>query len=459
MTDIDFSFFGVQPIEIESKLYSKLITKKISFDQLRKIATKEYSSQWLRAYNNIYDAYRDLYEIPLPENKMSLQQDFFRQFHPLNMAGKTINLSKYLTKAHAVLYFDPRFLYFVLVYEIDFSFPVSVLENFLDYNGVTDNDRNSDLYNTIRKAFVKEDIHSHIGSWGQEIQDNVLEKIQEVIRYLYKEDLPKQSISIVPSTCNISNFTLFGNQIKNSELIQKMMNLNVYAERLSSDSKPKSLYNNTVYYSFNGRFHTIILRNRQDKFRFYPLQFHIQYMWFLVERYNHLMSEINKSLMQTDTIKNLQEYSNLIHTMINKIEFLSLHDMNFKHSIEIDIEVYEENEKQWSVKKLLEASKQYISFFKDYLERLFNQKNALFQKKLNFILLIISFTQLLALVSVWNDYLAMINKDNLKVDNRVLSIFGNDVFTLITFNIYLPILLLSLIVGFGVYLWSQKKKS
>jgi hypothetical protein len=181
-------------------------------------------------------------------------------------------------------------------------------------------------------------------------------------------------------------------------------------------------------------------------------------MWFLVERYNKIMNEINKYLMQTDSLKKLQEYSKSIHTMINKIELLSLHDMNFKHSIEVDIDIYEKNEKRWSIAKLLEGSKQYVSFFKDYLDRLFNQKNALYQKKMNFILLGISFLQLLALVSVWNDYLATLNKNNLDVDTRLLHLFGNTTDNLLTFNLFVPLGLIVIMIGFTIYLWKHRAK-
>ncbi len=169
------------------------------------------------------------------------------------------------------------------------------------------------------------------------------------------------------------------------------------------------------------------------------------------------MNGINREIMQTAMMPRLQYYARIIHEMINKIELLNLHDMNFKHSIEADIGIYEKNEKKWSIPNLLKGSKQYVSFFKDYLDRLFAHKNTLFQKKMNLILFIISFLQLLALVSVWNDYLSMINESNLNIDERVLSFFGTT-YSLTTFNIFVPVFLMVIMAGFGLYLWKHRVK-
>jgi hypothetical protein len=449
---------GVQPIDIKSELYIDLLIKKVSFSKLDNISNKNYSFNWMKKYNLLYDTYTDLYEWDISQTELDLKKDLFRDGPSLNMNNDTLQLSEYLIANTAKLYFDPRFVYFVLVYQIDFEIPLDILVKFLDYDATENNLQYNDLYNTVRKAIVKEQSNSKISAWAKAIQDNTQLKIKDILEYLYKTKIDINHINILSNSCNISNFVMLPENIQQRVLIEKLISLNIYAERLTSEIKIEPLYNETVYFSFNGRFHTIILRNEQDIDRFQPLQFHIQYMWFLVERYNKIMNEINKYLMQTDSLKKLQEYSKSIHTMINKIELLSLHDMNFKHSIEVDIDIYEKNEKRWSIAKLLEGSKQYVSFFKDYLDRLFNQKNALYQKKMNFILLGISFLQLLALVSVWNDYLATLNKNNLDIDTRLLHLFGNTTDNLLTFNLFVPLGLIVIMVGFTIYLWKHRVK-
>ncbi len=459
MSIVKFSFMGVQPIEIDTTLYMELLDKKVSFSKLNAINNGGDSFPWMESYNTIYDTYSDLYAWQILEEELDLQKDFFRDGPSLNMAQKTLQLSEYLVSHDAKLYFDPRFIYFVLVYQVDFEIPSNVLFQFLDYDATQDNIKYNDLYNVVRKAFVKEEKQSKISAWGNSIQRKTKNKIQEILETLYKKKIDIDMIDILPNSCNISNFVLVPEEMSAEKLFfEKLISLNIYAERLSSQIFLEPLYNDTVYYSFNGRFHTIILKNKQDRYRFQPLQFHIQYMWFLVERYNKMMNLINKSLMQTDSLKALQKHSKLIHSMINKIELLSLHDMNFKHSIEVDIDIYEKNEKRWSIANLLQSSKQYVSFFKDYLDRLFAQKNEIYQKKMNLILLVISFFQLLALVSVWNDYLATLNKNNLEVDNRFLQFFNHSTESLLTFNLFIPVGLIVIMLGFTLYLWKHRIK-
>lgn len=125
---------------------------------------------------------------------------------------------------------------------------------------------------------------------------------------------------------------------------------------------------------------------------------------------------------------------------------------------ELDYHFVKKNEKRWSIANLLQSSKQYVSFFKDYLDRLFAQKNEIYQKKMNLILLVISFFQLLALVSVWNDYLATLNKNNLEVDNRFLQFFNHSTESLLTFNLFIPVGLIVIMLGFTLYLWKHRIK-
>ncbi len=460
MNTVRFSFLGVQPIHIKSDLYIGLITKKINLYKLNELSTAN-SLKWLDQFIHNYDVYEDLYEIPIPRVNADLKKDFYRSFHPLNSKNETLSLSKYLKNENVKLYFDPRFVYFIAIYVIEFEIPIDILDQFLDYKPDENNTDKKDLYNIIRSIFVKDKQSHQLGTWGQEVHEHILTQVKNVLTAIYSIELRKDDVSIPESTCNISNIVFAKEHINDKKFVEKLINLNIYAERLTSNRHMKPLYNGTVYFSFHGRFHTIILKNESDMYRFQPLQFHIQYMWFLVERYNKIMSGINRKLMEIDSRQYLQKYISIIHTMINKIEFLRLHDMNFKHAIEVDIEIYETNEKQWSVSVLLDAAKQYVSFFKDYLERLFNQKNAQFQKRLNFILIAMSFMQLLALISVWNDYLSISNQENLNVDPRIIHLFdffNSKVSGLLNFNLYIPFGLLAIIVIIIAYLWKSNRE-
>ncbi len=456
MKKVTMSFMGVQPINLNNELYLKLITKKIKFSTLQSLSSQSSLDEWMISYSAIYDVYKDLYVWDVSDVDIDLRQDLFRDGTAVNKRNDMMKLSKYLVSHKAKLYFDPRFVYFILVYQIDFEIPYQQLNDFLDYDPTENNTEYKDLYNIVRNAIVKESSTAKISAWGNAVQRNTLYQIHHILENVYHLKVNMKDVNIVHNSCNISNFVVLPKCNDHDILIKKLFSLNIYAERLSSEVEIESLYNETVYFSFNGRFHTIVLKNEKDMYRFHPLQFHIQYMWFLVEKYYALMNGINKHLMQTDSLDILQKYAHFIHTIINKIELISLHDINFKHSIEVDIDLYEKNENKWSIPKLLEGSKQYVTFFKDYLDRLFKQKSANYQKKMNLILLGISFLQLLALISIWNDYLALLNKKNVNVDLRFLQLFDYSSDKLLTFNLYIPIGLGIIILGFGLYLWKHR---
>ncbi len=462
MSDIDVSFFCVQPIHIHSDIHTKILLKKMPFKEFERYCLKSSDidpNSWHQKYNNLYDTYRELKEINLekiPAKK--LKEDLGKDFNfTINNKKESLSLAKFLdNNTTYTLFFDPRFSYFILVYEICFRFPRHKLSEFLDYNN-RESYNNRDLYNTIRNLIVKENNSSTLSSWGQNINSSVISKVSDIISSTYKLKLSPHDISIQHNSCNISCF-IFDNKENDQELITEFNDLNMYAERLTTNETIRSLYDGTVNFSFNGRFHTIYLKNKQDQCRFQPLQFHIQFMWFLIERYNKLMNQMNLELMQNDSMANLKKYSDIIHIIINKIEFLSLHDSNFKHSIEIDYQkIYIKNEQKWSLMESLASSKQYVVFFKDYLDRLFHQNNESFQKRQNYILLFISVLQLVALLSVWGDYLSLLNKNNLTIDDRLLSLFSTQQ-NLITFNLYIPIYIFIVILSILLYLFFKKRR-
>ncbi len=282
---VNFSFFCVQPIELSPVLYRELITKKINLKDVGPISEKQdFKSKWLYQYTNIYDTYEDLFEYSLEGNTDHLIQ-FLHEHHTENMIGDLLDLGKFYSKSEVTLLFDPRFIYFVLVYQIEFSFPFEELLSFLDFNETYDNTKNTDPYNVLRKTIVRESKNSEISVWGDEIQQKSLEKAKNVLEHFFSTvSISTDHLHILPNTCNITNFVFMDNLNQNRNFVDKLISLNLFAERITAEKLLEPLYNNTVYFSFNGRFHTIVYQNQQDKYRFYPLQFHIQFIWFLIER-------------------------------------------------------------------------------------------------------------------------------------------------------------------------------
>ena len=183
----------------------------------------------------------------------------------------------------------------------------------------------------------------------------------------------------------------------------------------------------------------------------------VQYMWFLVGYYNHVMNSINLELMQYASIKKLEKYSKTIHFMINKIELLNSHDNNIKYKMEIDYTtIYAKNEIKWSIPMMLNASRDYVKYFNDYLDRIFKYKNDLSQKKQNKILLMISILQLIALISVWNDYLSLLNPQNLQLDEGIINFFGNTE-NLLLINYEIPLIIMASFLIITLYLFLRRK--
>lgn len=461
MKAIEMSFLCVQPIEIDDDLYQKIILKKTKFKEIDKYSKPlnnlNASMKWLTRFNTLYSSYRYLKEIDLIKvDSKYLERDLKKEKNfPTNRNNKTLNLSSYMQSHNYGLYYDVRFSYFLLIYEISFSFPSTTLENFLDYSGIDDNLNRKDLYNTIRNLIVKENENSILSSWGRYIQNSVIRQVNNIIKNIFHIKIKENLIRIPNNSCNISCFIL--NQNKNfNDLFTQFNELNKFSERITSDDTIKPLYQNSVYYAFYGRFHTIYIKKEEDVLRFQPLQFHIQYMWFLLGKYNNIMNLINLNLMQDNSIKKLQQYAKVINAMINRIELLNLHNDNFSRSIEIDYDkIYKFNEIKWSIPILLNSAQRYVNFFKDYLDRLFQQKNELTQKKQNNILLSITILQLVALISVWTDYLSLLNKKNLSIDKSI-SCFGTTE-KLLTFNLYTPVIISGVIALIVAYLVLKKK--
>lgn len=463
---IDITFLCVQPINISHELYTTLIRKKVSFDKINKFVRvsqkNSFSIEWLEKFYNLHGNYDEgLKELELDNNSLcTLQEDLSQEYnHVVNAEKQTFSLAPYMKNCRRALLYDIKFSYFVLIYEIDFTFPLKELYKILKYDGEKNNQNKDDLYNTIRNQLVKENDTSTLSIWGAEIQKNVILKIERFLQNCYGLTIKEGDIEIRNNTGNISCFIF--DDIKNTEkeeLAEKFSQLNKFAERITSDDQIETFYGKRVFYAFHGRFHTIYLTKDQDRYRFQPLQFHIQYMWFLVDRYNEVMNTINLDLMQNTSMKKLEKFSKIIHFMINKIELLNSYDNDIKYKMEIDYpNIYAKNEVKWSIPILLNSSRDYVKYFKDYLDRIFKYKNDLSQKKQNNILLTISILQLIALISVWNDYLALLNPTNLELDNRIISFFGNNE-NLLVFNYFTPAMIVASFLIILLYLFVRRRE-
>ncbi len=98
---IDISFLCVQPIDIESDVYTNLLLKKIPFpviDRYCKSTIDDSSLEWMNKYKNIYSVYEQLKEVDIDYIDIKyLVRDLSQDRHVVrNNSGETLQLDKYL---------------------------------------------------------------------------------------------------------------------------------------------------------------------------------------------------------------------------------------------------------------------------------------------------------------------------------------------------------------------------
>ena len=271
------------------------------------------------------------------------------------------------------------------------------------------------------------------------------------------------SLKILNNSGNITNVAILENL--NDKEFEKysnyLLNLNSLAERNQNYSSPikiksvNSKHDNL--YFFNGRFHTIILQNQKDKYRYIPIQFQMQYLWFYLSKQINLILEFyNDNILKDNSISKISEYSDKIDAIINKIENLNIFNQKFKLSIEADSKIYHAIEEKWNIENMIKTSNEYVVYFKDYLARIYTKKSSKMEQRQNKILLFITLFQFIALLSVWNDYLNLLSVEFLEKAKGILPLFGSES-NLEAFNIYLPIIFFIIILCMFFYIFKNKE--
>jgi hypothetical protein len=180
-------------------------------------------------------------------------------------------------------------------------------------------------------------------------------------------------------------------------------------------------------------------------------------MWFIIDFFNLMLDDLNIRVIERKD-KKLEQISDIIYEVINKIQLLNIHNERFSSAIEIDNTlIYKKIEPKWNIIKNLQTLKNYILIFKDYLERVFANKMAIVQRKQNRILFAISFLQIAALISVWNDYLSLLDESSIKNVDEILFLFFGKQENLVKFNEFIPLVLLLFTLIALIYLVIKKR--
>jgi len=447
-----FKVMCVQPIKIDETLYSEVMIslQKNSFNYDYIKQKDQFSVPWISKFTHEYHKFKSFKPLHGLINGSTIKELLINDLssEKYNVGGHSLVNYILINETTFDVLFDVRFYYFIIVYEMHFNIPESELLDLLSH-GTSSNNLKNDLYNTIRKMLVKENDNDVNCDWVQSIKQSAIKRVMDISQNLVsKKKMLEISNKITPYSLidirnNTGNITFFIEASpENVELKSALIKCNETAESIKREPE-KVIDNNEISYLFFGRFHTIITKSDAYYYRYAPIQFHIQYLWYLSSFYIELLDNLNNTILESNRSIDFPRHAEIINEYINNIEKLVMHNESFKLTIESDNHlVFSKIEKYWNVENSLRNAKSYISFFNDYLIRSYDRRQEKSNRRQNNILFLISCIQIITLFSVWNDYFDMQTRN---YEHWFLKL-----------SAWLP-LGLSLVIG-GLFLFAFKKK-
>ncbi|MBW3163188.1 hypothetical protein [Ferrimonas balearica] len=438
----------VQPIEVSVEQYENLLVRKSHARSLHsRYDQNPFHTEWLQQFRQHHRKFvnnKSLFGEAIQRvDANTLKADLAQ---PLFHVGGEHDLSEYLIPEETVydLVFDPRFFNFVLVYELAFALPDHKLGQILTADQA--DVRQDDFYNTLRRLMVKERDDSPLSQWAVAIRQQVLDTVETTCR----AERRRNGFKVANIGNNSGNITFFVDApVSDTRVKGLFLNCNANAERLLGNCTTV-VDNDKVHYAFFSRFHTIISDDPRYYYRYAPIQYHIQFIWFYVRYYSEIMEVLNHHVMALNSQARIGSKRHVIDEYINKIEQLKMHNENFKLAIESDnTAVYAQIEGKWNIESSLANAQSYVSFFKDYLERAYIRKAERASQRQNHILFVISCIQILGLISIWSDYLGLSKLKHAVLGTELSHQSGE--YWLLHFNTWLPIALFASLIALVVF--------
>jgi len=255
---------------------------------------------------------------------------------------------------------------------------------------------------------VRSESNPKINEWIARFENRALDTLHKISVSLTNDSLAREDFCVVDNTGNITNITDCSN-LNDSEYQQckaVLLKINRSAERLRHPQEPIELEEGSIY-SFNGRFHTILIKRPDERYRYVPIQFQMQRMWFYLRSLFSFLTNLNDQffLFTDASVKNL-DYINLVEAVTNRVQNIRVMNEQFKSDIETDrVSIYDQIEKNWNIENLLAEMLRYVDSQKDALQRLYLKLNEKSNDRQSRILFIISIIQIAALLSVWGSYI------------------------------------------------------
>lgn len=334
------TFYCIQPIYVSHEALDQL-----SEGTADRVISKNYNKfpLWKIQIDKFYQLFSNLAGFDVPKMDLDVvKRELLEYSDEYGMLDLT-NLDTFLLYDHISLQYN---IIFSLDVEIDNSWVLAIKKE----KGL--------LYNLVRKIFVRESDDcvspsNHISIFKSETLKLVLSYTREMYKNI---KVTSDDFQILNNTGNITNVVYSSGEISKDtkcNISEFFVETNQHAERFLNTRNRPFLINSPSFdinkfevdsdldgfFIFGGRFHTIFISDKKDEYRFLPLQFYLQSIWFA-------LSKQFDFLLQDE--KHLHKIRNLDKLFSSLIEFKTQAE-KLKMSLEHDIEVYRKIESRWNI--------------------------------------------------------------------------------------------------------------
>lgn len=403
---------------------------------------------WLRRFNEYGRVYDHLVGVELQGGDAAdLRADLARR----KVLGRA-SIAPYVDPRgiEAFLVLDYRTMQWFAVYGLALTFPLA------DLLGMTDSASDAceavrgasrlDLYNTLRNVFVNSDGIEEKAAWVADAEAEARRRIVQTVAALSGVSVALDEVNVVESNGNVTNFFI-PQGVADEDLRKLRVQLgqtNRYAERIEEDVDPV-FEDEHVLYLFKGRFHTIVLDDARKEAQYMPIQFHAQYLWCYLSTMGALVRDAEDSMLEKKWGRDSRKDSVSMDAIINSVQYTVFMSAGFKRAIESDGElVFKKIEKLWHLESSLGQLERFSEHLSGHLQRAYQRFSSDAERRQSNALFLLSALQILALLSVWADYLSLLKGDAAAAAMRLdpFSLVFGGVEGLQWFNVVLPLALI-----------------
>lgn len=354
---------------------------------------------------------------------------------------------------------DPGTLEWLLVHEMRLRIRTDVLERMVERNQMT-GARHS-WYNALRDMFVRSDAAEpdRRAPWVLRAEARTRELVCEHFR---DAGCPIDASAVTfPPNCGNMSFFFIPDEPRalapfdQNPLCARLLQLGARDERVAAMENDALCADELCYY-FEGRFHTIIVRDESQVARYMPIQFHAQSTWAYLRAMHSVVCEVEDACIRGAVSAREEEY---MDGVINNVQYELFLNAEFARSMQADASILAYVDRKWSLTPSLNQLEVFVENLSGYLQRSYQRRASTSSRRQEVALFALSLLQLIALVSVWGDYLSLVSE----YGEKDFSVFPFALFAsenaLQAFNIALPLVLVVASAAIMCYcLWWSRRR-